>query len=384
MASAACRLPHCGGLAMCDLAPQFKARPGAKQGRVCCRLNAVTFRSPLLREFTSFTSSDILNADKVESKRSRQPYNGGRADSKVRAAAGGEEGVAAKTADKTQLLNSLKEAIETKDSELVKGAIEGLKEAGYASLWNSTPNLARRTVYTRELATMGIKNPEALAIPTSQNDLAFLVTVVGVTSVVAVAAGFLPGDWGFFVPYLVGGISLAVLAVGSVAPGLLQVATSQFGQLFPNNRERVAKHEAAHFLVAYMLGIPITGYSLDIGREHTNLVDFKLQKRLLEGLLNVSELERLSVVAMAGLAAEGLNFDKVEGQTADLMTLQRLINRTKPKLSNNEQQNLTRWATYYAASVIKNNKASFDALVEALSRQAPVEECVAAIEAAAK
>jgi hypothetical protein len=47
---------------------------------------------------------------------------------------------------------------------------------------------------------------------------------------------------------------------------------------------------------------------------------------------------------MAGLAAEGMNFDKVEGQTADLMTLQRLINRTKPKLSNNEQQNLTRWA----------------------------------------
>jgi hypothetical protein len=66
--------------------------------------------------------------------------------------------------------------------------------------------------------------------------------------VLAVAGGFLPGDWGFFVPYLVGGISLAVLAVGSVAPGLLQAATSQFGQLFPSNRERVAKHEAAHFL----------------------------------------------------------------------------------------------------------------------------------------
>jgi hypothetical protein len=41
-------------------------------------------------------------------------------------------------------------------------------------------------------------------------------------SVVAVAAQFLPGDWGFFVPYLVGGISIAVLAIGSTAPGLLQ------------------------------------------------------------------------------------------------------------------------------------------------------------------
>ena len=73
-------------------------------------------------------------------------------------------------------------------------------------------------------------------------------------SVLAVAAQFLPGDWGFFVPYLTGGkgtyasvscmcktlramrtvslpvlitgacagISIAVLAIGSTAPGLLQ------------------------------------------------------------------------------------------------------------------------------------------------------------------
>lgn len=59
---------------------------------------------------------------------------------------------------------------------------------------------------------------------------------------------------------------------------------------------------------------------------------------------------------MAGLAAEGLNFDKVEGQTADLMTLQRLINRTKPKLSNNEQQNLTRWAVRRRSVQVMSNQ----------------------------
>ena len=31
---------------------------------------------------------------------------------------------------------------------------------------------------------------------------------------------------------------------------------------------------------------------------------------------------RLAVVAMAGLAAEGLTYDKVVGQSADLFTLQ--------------------------------------------------------------
>lgn len=82
---------------------------------------------------------------------------------------------------------------------------------------------------------------------------------------------------------------------------------------------------------------------------------------------------RLAVVAMAGLAAEGLKYDKVIGQSADLFTLQvqnntfakvgtvfeyhltcfglyfllRFINRSNPKLSNDKQQNLTRWAVSY-------------------------------------
>lgn len=60
---------------------------------------------------------------------------------------------------------------------------------------------------------------------------------------------------GFFVPYLVGGISLGVLAVGSVAPGLLQFAIDKFGQLQPDYRERVLRHEAAHFLVRWGRGV---------------------------------------------------------------------------------------------------------------------------------
>lgn len=40
----------------------------------------------------------------------------------------------------------------------------------------------------------------------------------------------LPGDWGFFSSYLIGGITLAVLAVGSTSPGLLQFAIDKFSQ----------------------------------------------------------------------------------------------------------------------------------------------------------
>lgn len=98
---------------MWDSAPQFRARSGAKQEGVCCRLNALSLRSPLARQLTSFTSLDILRADKLEVDSLDRPFRDGRSDTKVRAAAGGEEGVVAKSADKAQLLNSLKEAIAT-------------------------------------------------------------------------------------------------------------------------------------------------------------------------------------------------------------------------------------------------------------------------------
>ncbi|XP_068332771.1 uncharacterized protein [Pyrus communis] len=219
-------------------------------------------------------------------------------------------------------LNTLQSAIAKKDSSAVKQALDQLSEIGWAKKWSSQPYVSRRTTSLRELTTLGIKNAETLAVPSVRNDAAFLFTVVGTTGFLGLLAGQLPGDWGFFVPYLVGSISLVVLGVGSTAPGLLQAAISGFSAFFPDYQERIARHEAAHFLVAYLLGLPILGYSLDIGKENVNLTDERLEKLIYSGQLDAKELDRLAVVAMAGLAAEGLKYDKVIGQSADLFTLQ--------------------------------------------------------------
>ncbi|KAM0871807.1 hypothetical protein ACQ4PT_039141 [Festuca glaucescens] len=297
-------------------------------------------------------------------------------------------------------LKALGSAIDKNDSEEAKQALDQLKELGWAKRWSSQPYMSRRTVSAatvlrmhralqicrihstslRELTTLGIKNAENLAIPSVRNDAAFLVTVVGTTSFLAVIAGQLPGDWGFFVPYLIGSISLVVLGVGSISPGLLQVAIGSFSSVFPDYQERIAKHEAAHFLISYLTGLPILGYSLDIGKEHVNLVDKQIEKLIYSGKLDQKELDRLAVITMAGLAAEGLEYDKVVGQSADLFSLQRFLNRTKPPLTKDQQQNLTRWAVLIAASLLKNNKAAHDALVSAMSQKATVLGCIEAIE----
>ncbi|KAF3440462.1 hypothetical protein FNV43_RR18746 [Rhamnella rubrinervis] len=279
-------------------------------------------------------------------------------------------------------LNVLESAIAKKDSTAVKEALDQLSEVGWAKQWSSQPYVSRRTTSLRELTTLGIKNAENLAIPSVRNDAAFLFTVVGTTGFLGLIAGQLPGDWGFFVPYLLGSISLIVLAVGSISPGLLQAAINGFSSFFPDYQERIARHEAAHFLVAYLLGLPILGYSLDIGKEHVNLIDERLEKLIYSGQLDTKELDRLAVVAMAGLAAEGLKYDKVVGQSADLFTLQRFINRSKPQLSKDQQQNLTRWAVLFAGSLLKNKKVLYEALIAAMSKKGTVLECIEAIEKA--
>jgi hypothetical protein len=232
-----------------------------------------------------------------------------------------------------------------------------------------------------ELRQIGIKEPEVIGVPSVRNDAAFLAAVVGGSSVLALVLGQLPGDWGFFGMYLSGGISIDVLAVGSTAPGLLQIPINAFSSLFPDFRDRVLRHEAAHFLIGYLLGVPVVGYNLDIGTACTDFLEGRLQRKIVSAQrLSDDEVDALAVIAMAGVAAEATTFPEVIGQTADLVDLQRMMNRSAAPLAPNTQQNITRWAVWQAAAMLKANPKAYEALREAMSRRASVAECITAIE----
>ncbi|KXZ55454.1 hypothetical protein GPECTOR_2g1003 [Gonium pectorale] len=215
----------------------------------------------------------------------------------------------------------------------VKESFEKLREAGVTRKWGSelTDALRRRNVFIGELRQVGIKNPDKIAVPSVRNDAAFLFSVVASTSVLA---------------------------------------------------DRVLKHEAAHFLVGYLLGVPITGYSVELGREHTEFAEAKLQQRIIERTLTDEEIDALALVAVAGIAAEGRDYEEVMGQTADLFDLQRLLLRSRAKLSDAQQQNVTRWAVWSAAGLLRAHGQEHAALVEAMRRGASMAECVQAIEGA--
>lgn len=75
-----------------------------------------------------------------------------------------------------------------------------------------------------------------------------------------------------------------------------------------------------------------------------------------------------------------MNYEEVMGQTADLMDLQRILLRQRPALSNAQQQNVTRWAVWAAATLLRRHKAEYEALQAALAAGKSVGECARAIE----
>lgn len=74
-------------------------------------------------------------------------------------------------------------------------ALEGAKASGDLTKWGAAAVPERVNVFQGELKRVGVKNTGAIATPTVRNERAFLITVVGVTSVLATLAGQLPGDW---------------------------------------------------------------------------------------------------------------------------------------------------------------------------------------------
>ncbi|MCA1995112.1 MAG: ATP-dependent Zn protease, partial [Coleofasciculus sp. S288] len=153
------------------------------------------------------------------------------------------------------------------------------------------------------------------------------------------------------------------------------------------HRDRILRHEAGHFLVAYFLGIPITGYTL------TAWEAFKQKQPGLGGVtfdtqalspdtLTVSNMqlafERFCTVWMAGIAAETIVYGSAEGGTEDRQKLREaltLVGRPASEASLKE-----RWAVRQARTIIEEYWASYEALIAAMERRASVAECCQVIQ----
>jgi hypothetical protein len=155
----------------------------------------------------------------------------------------------------------------------------------------------------------------------------------------------------------------------------------------PQQRQRVIHHEAGHFLAAYFLGIPVTGYTLTAweawrqeqpGRggvtfdtEALTTKPFSLEQMRLT-------LERFCTVWMAGIAAEKIIYGNVEGGAEDREKLRTALNLAG--LPEKVYAQKERWAQLQATTLIEKYQKSYEALVAAMEARASVEECYQVIQ----
>jgi hypothetical protein len=158
-------------------------------------------------------------------------------------------------------------------------------------------------------------------------------------------------------------------------------------RISPQHRDRILHHEAGHFLVAYILGIPITGYTLTAweafkqGQPGLGGVTFDTDN-LSPNALDVQQLQltldRFCKVWMAGIAAETLVYGNAEGGTEDRQKLREALSSLKRPAR--ECPLKERWAMQQAQALIEDHKAAYEALIVAMKERASISECIQAIQ----
>ena len=153
------------------------------------------------------------------------------------------------------------------------------------------------------------------------------------------------------------------------------------------HRDRILRHEAGHFLVAYILGIPITGYTLTAweafkqGQPGLGGVTFNTEV-LSPDALDVRQLQltidQFCKVWMAGIAAETLVYGSAEGGAEDRQKLREVL--ASLGRQGSEFQLKERWAIRQAQTLIEEHWASYEALMAAMEQRASVAECTQVIQ----
>ena len=262
--------------------------------------------------------------------------------------------------------------------------LDALKDQGTAALWRSAPKLAPRQVTLNELCQT-TSLPQKALDPTKTDidpktiaDL-FTKTLLACTAAAALWLA-LPIDDSlrFTGAYLIAGVPIAILAIGSSAPSLLFLPYETFmsAKNKEQNRERICRHEAAHLLTAYCLGLPAESVSVAKGEPQVSLYDEDAAAQ--PGYLIDSEvmLPKLAVVAVAGLVAEADAFGGALGASADLRLLDNLFLRSKPPIPAQAQQGITRYAALMAWTILKTNERALNAVSDALYRGEMLGECL--------
>lgn len=261
-----------------------------------------------------------------------------------------------------------------------------LQSGGYLSLYKSAnlrtypvslSMLESRTQISMETFGFGNASGEMVTMDDFKYSTLFVLGGSSILGVLSLAV--LPPNIGATLCYVFALIPILYLAIGSTAPAAIAQVIDGFKNKDDDERvsekDRVARHEAAHFMCGYLCGLPIVNYN--ILPSGVPCVEFsasagqRFSKEAVAGL---------SITAMSGLVAEAMAFGDVKGAENDLIELENIFRRAEDFIGAQQQQDLTRWGALQAFLLLKENQGKLDQVVEAFKDKKNVAECVAILE----
>lgn len=153
--------------------------------------------------------------------------------------------------------------------------------------------------------------------------------------------------------------------------------------------QRVACHEAGHFLVAYLLGVLPKAYTLGAWEAFskynsmsvqagTTFLDQAIQMEMQSGQISGKTLDNFVCVALGGIAAEYVTYGQANGGMSDIIQLEALFEALK---FDQQQTNvLLRTSVMNTVAIIKEKQKAHTALMDAMSRGESVGRCIEIIE----
>mmetsp|Transcript_9183 Transcript_9183/g.16532 ORF Transcript_9183/g.16532 Transcript_9183/m.16532 type:complete len:367 (-) Transcript_9183:211-1311(-) len=274
--------------------------------------------------------------------------------------------------------------IQWDNEDSVVNGLKSMAESGLLRKYAESKPLARRvSVMEMRMLTRQKVTPKTLDFSGDKDATlisnSFYSTFFASVILSLFAQEYLPGPdyFRYTVVFLIASAPFGFLIAGLSLPQLLQYLLIYVQRLVSIDfRERLARHEAGHMLVGYLLGLPLKEYRAD---SVTNAVQFYFEPGAFS-VLDHEKLDILASVSLAGAVAEALKFGDARGGFADLMQLQSFMARASPALSSDEIQNKVRWGSVRAYTLLQQNQNAMEELVKLLARNAPIPECIQAIE----
>ncbi len=266
--------------------------------------------------------------------------------------------------------------------------LEDLKARGKARAWDSVQLVAEGAEVPTEARVRAYTGIDGARDLLSREEVgtdelgAFTAAVFVASAVLAVLSGVVVGgNFGASLTYVFAVLPIVFLGVGSSSPGVIVALYGAIRGSAADDAPRRRRHEAAHLVAGYRLGLPVASYDAA-----SDVAFYDESGRVAKSR---DDGERLAAVALAGAVAECDAFGDARGAQGDFAALQRVFDAVEPRLSPAEQQAATRrgvlnaYAVLYGGARNRRDATLVEAADADMAGGASLPAVLAAIEAAA-